>query len=307
MPNYNKSAYIAEAIESVLAQTMHELELIVIDDASTDGSVGIVEGKSRGDSRVVLAQQKVRRGASHCRNVGIRLSRADVIAFLDSDDVYAADALEVKYHALETSVVPVVVYSDCWHLDGSGRNLGAGTARPEKPCASSGMIFKEFLIHEMSAQANLMVPKAFFETVGLYDESVLWGENTDMILRLANKYPFRYIDKQLYGYRLHGENTWNQISSRQMLAMKTPVIEKHFRANIRSLDYETRQIIRRRLVERYFEAHRYRDAMANSLSSPRLFGLYLSLVSKKLTRNLKFRYVRRREPPRQGRIAMVKG
>lgn len=296
MPNYNKSAYIAEAIDSVLGQTMHELELIVVDDASTDGSVGIVEERSRRDSRVVLAKQEARRGASHCRNVGIRLSRADLVAFLDSDDVYATNALEVKYRAFESSPVPVIVYSDCWHLDGSGKNLGAGTARPEKPCTSSGMIFKEYLLHEMSAQANLLVPRAFFDVVGLYDESISWGENTDMILRLAQKYPFKYLDEQLYGYRLHGANSWDSMSNREVLAMKTPVIERYFKANIHSLDSESKRIMRRRLVERYFGARMYRNALANSLYGPSLFGLYMSLVSKKLVRYLKFRYARLRDP-----------
>jgi len=139
-----------------------------------------------------------------------------------------------------------------------------------------------------------MVPKEFFRTVGLYDESVSWGENTDMILRLAERYPFKYVDEKLYGYRLHGANSWDSTSKREILAMKTPVIERHFKANISSLDRETKQVVRRRLVERYFEAHNYRRALVNSLWSPRLLGLYLALVSKKFVRYLKFRLSRQR-------------
>jgi glycosyltransferase involved in cell wall biosynthesis len=279
MPNYNKSEFISSAIESVLTQTMCDLELLVVDDASTDGSAKIVDQESTGDPRVSLIRQQQRKGASHCRNVGIKLSRADTIAFLDSDDVYATNALEAMFRALKSSPIPAVAYSDCWLLDGSGKRLPPWQQRF---CTSSGMVLEEFLVHGMAAQSSLMVPKRFFDSIGLYDESLWWGEDTDMILRLARRYPFRFVDEQLYGYRLHPGNTWNKLSSRQRLAMKTPIIEKHFKANIRSLDKETKRIVRRRIVDGYIGAHRYRRAMMNSVSSPGLFAISLSLVSKRL-------------------------
>jgi len=275
MPNYNKSEHISSAIESVLSQTASDFELIVVDDASTDGSAKIVEEKSRNDSRVSLVRNQVRRGASHCRNVGIKLSRGENIALLDSDDVYAKNALEVKSRAMRVSSTPVVVYSDYWLLDANGVGLPHWI---QKSCTMSGMIFKEFLIHGISVQANLMVPKAFFDEIGPFDESISWGEDTDMIFRLARRYPFKYLDEQLYGYRLYSGNTWNKLSSRQRLASKTAIKEKYFRENIGILDQRTRLIVESRLVESYFKSHRYWRAMKNSVSSPGIFAGYLTLI-----------------------------
>jgi len=278
MPNYNKSKHVSKAIESVQAQSLGDFELLVVDDASTDDSPQIVEEKSKGDSRVSLVEQPIRRGASHCRNVGIQHSRAKTIAFLDSDDVYAPGALMTMSRALEIPPSPGVVYSDYWLLDGSDRTL----PRWPRSCTRSGMIFKELLVNEMPVQANLMIPREVIDKVGLFDESISWGEDTDMIFRLAQIYPFKYVDEQLYGYRLYEGNTWNRMSNWQRQAMKAPIIERYFRANIRALDRETRRIVDRQLVERYLESRRYRKAMAIAASSPGLFVQYLRLVRKRL-------------------------
>jgi len=282
MPNYNKSPYIASAIESVLGQTMRDFELLVVDDASTDESARIVEEISRSDSRVSLVRQQIRKGVSHSRNVGIRLSRADIVAFLDSDDLYAPNCLEAMHRALTNSLSPAVVYSDCWLLDGSGNRLPPW---PYRSCTASGMILKEFLLFGMTAEANLMLPKKLFDDIGLYNESISFGEDTDIIFRLTRKYPFVYLDERLYGYRMHADSTLNKMSVRERLAVKTPIIERYFRVNMRSLDEATRWTVRRKLIESYLEAHAYNKVFAVSASSPRLFLRSLRMVSRRFFQN----------------------
>jgi glycosyltransferase involved in cell wall biosynthesis len=281
MPNYNKSKFIASAIESVLSQTMPDLELLVVDDASTDDSAGIVENLSLKDTRVSLLRQATRKGVSHCRNVGIRESRASTVAFLDSDDLYAPSSIELMYRAMSESRSPVIVYSNCWLLDGNGRTLPPWTYRS---CTSSGMIFTEFLLDGMHAQANLMLPKKLFDIVGLYDESLKWGEDTDMIFRLASRYPFVYVDQPLYGYRLHPGNTLSGMSAQMKLVSKTPIVERHYRANIRMLDSRTRRVVSRRLVVNYLEVRKYRRALANALSSPEMLSWFLRYLGRKALR-----------------------
>jgi glycosyltransferase involved in cell wall biosynthesis len=87
MPNFNKSKYVGDAIESVLSQTFSNFELIVVDAASTDGSRRVVEVYLAKDSRVSLVSRPTLEFLSCPRNIGIKCSRADVIAFLDSDDI----------------------------------------------------------------------------------------------------------------------------------------------------------------------------------------------------------------------------
>ena len=274
MPNYNKSDFLSSAIDSVTGQTMPNFELLVVDDASTDRSVELVEAMSLGDPRIVLIKQRVRRGAAHCRNVGMMASKAPYVSFLDSDDVYASDALEIMTTVQRKASSPVVLYSDYWLHDKDGNRLPSWP----KACTSSGMIINELMRQGMAVQENLMVPRVFFGEVGLFNDGIHWGEDTDMVLRLSSRFPFKYVDRQLYGYRLHPGNLWNKMSKRQRLALKTPIIEKHYRSNIRSLDMATRQVVGRRLVNDYFKAHMYREAMVSSVSSPGLFAFYLRLV-----------------------------
>ena len=289
MPNFNRSAYISTAIESVLSQTKSDIELIVVDDASTDDSVGMVEGISRKDPRVRLISQRTHEGVSKCRNLGIRSSNADTIAFIDSDDVYAPHALELMLDAILASSTPTVVYSDCWYLDEGGGRLPPPTQRV---CTKSGKIFVAFLFDGFAAEANLMLPKRMFERVGYFDESISWGEDTDLIFRLSLEFPFKYIDEQLYGYRFHPGNTWYGMSPRQKLAIKTPMIEKYFKANIRLFDQESRRIARWRLIDMYLGARESKRAITTSLSDIGLFARFLRMRA----RMLRGRYLTARHP-----------
>lgn len=92
MPLYNCERYVREAVDSVLAQTYGNLELIVVDDCSSDASPQIIE--LYGDSRIRLLRHEVNRGAAAARNTAIEHARGDYIAFLDSDDAWYPDKLE---------------------------------------------------------------------------------------------------------------------------------------------------------------------------------------------------------------------
>ncbi len=94
MPAYNSEVYIRESIDSVLAQTFTDFELIVVDDGSTDNTAGIVESYT--DSRIRLLRQP-NRGVSVARNTGLDAARGQFISFLDSDDLYYPDFLKVAY------------------------------------------------------------------------------------------------------------------------------------------------------------------------------------------------------------------
>lgn len=94
IPNYNSEKFIAETIESVLAQTYENFELLVIDDCSSDGSAAILEEYAKKDSRIRLFRNERNRGAAYTRNVGLREARGKWIAFLDSDDVWLEEKLE---------------------------------------------------------------------------------------------------------------------------------------------------------------------------------------------------------------------
>ncbi len=93
MPNFNKEEYIAQAIESVLSQEFEDWELIIVDDNSTDNSRNVIDKfQDVRISKIYLAQ---RVGVSKARNIGIRKAKGELVAFLDSDDIYTPDKLSL--------------------------------------------------------------------------------------------------------------------------------------------------------------------------------------------------------------------
>ncbi|MBR1420275.1 MAG: glycosyltransferase family 2 protein [Selenomonadaceae bacterium] len=109
IPLYNTRKYIATCIDSILAQTFTDFELIVIDDRSTDGSLEIVQRYS--DPRVKIFQQIQNSGESDSRNLGLKIAKGKYIYFMDHDDVILSDTLEVFYNAAEESGAEVVLMS----------------------------------------------------------------------------------------------------------------------------------------------------------------------------------------------------
>jgi len=93
MPNFNKGKFIAESIESVLSQTFPDFELIIVDDTSTDDSLSICRGYASRDQRIRVLQSERRSGDCVARNRGVAEAGAGVVAFIDSDDVYAPTKL----------------------------------------------------------------------------------------------------------------------------------------------------------------------------------------------------------------------
>lgn len=95
-PMYKGAAFVGQTIESVLAQTYGNWEMIIVDDCSPDGGAGIAEVKKYSDSRICLVESKVNKGSSGARNTGLRLAKGRYIAFLDSDDLWHPDLLKAQ-------------------------------------------------------------------------------------------------------------------------------------------------------------------------------------------------------------------
>lgn len=122
MPSYNAEKYISEAIQSVLAQTYENLELLVIDDGSTDSTADIVRRFSKIDSRVTLYMNSKNIGVALTRNRGMDLAKGSWIALLDSDDVWHKDKLE-KQVALAEKTGADIIYCSYFLTDENGKRI----------------------------------------------------------------------------------------------------------------------------------------------------------------------------------------
>ena len=180
IPTYNRGPLLLEAVESVRAQTFDDWELIVADDGSTDGSLEAVE--ALGDPRVRVLRLPHGGNVSAVRNAGVAASRAEWVAFLDSDDAWLPGRLELQLAALRPTSARWS-YGGAELMDPAGRPIPfrAGSYR-----AISGRIVREVLTTEAAVSiGTLMVSRALLDEVGGFDESLRRRADHDLALRLA--------------------------------------------------------------------------------------------------------------------------
>jgi glycosyltransferase involved in cell wall biosynthesis len=264
MPSYGKADFIGEAIESVLGQTLGDLELIVVDDCSVDGSRGIAEAFTQRDRRVRLITKPMRTGVSSSINIGIRTSRGEAVSFIGSDDVYSPVNLEKLWTRMKAEPVTTVVYSDRWKLDADG-NLVPRT-RPSHSY-ESGWIFGDLLARGFGHITTTLIPRVCFEKVGVFDESLKWAEDYELALRLARDYPFAFIPEKLYGYRVYPGNMRNTIDRIARLKIQSGILEKYVGQRGALLSREQRRMAEGELLRFYWETGQRSKAFSRGLRS----------------------------------------
>ena len=178
IPTYNLAQFLAGAVESVRAQGWPDVEIIVVDDGSTDDTERLLERLSR-DADVRCFRQE-NAGASSARNRGIQEARKSWIAFLDADDFWMAGKLAAQFEALERKPSAAFSYTDerLRFEDGteSDRASRATDDAPLLPQMLAGNIF---------ATPTALVRRECFDAVGLFDTRLRTGEDWDMWMRLA--------------------------------------------------------------------------------------------------------------------------
>lgn len=208
IPTYNRSNLLREAIESVLRQTYRDVEIIVVDDGSTDDTPVVVRSLS-GPIRYLFQEN---RGRSAARNHGLEESRGRYILFLDSDDLLLPHALELLVTQLETKSAIGAVYSNCIYCDLEGRDLQP--VEIEKPVAPSRgpltILEQLALTNVIGAIHGTMVRREWLARLDspCFDESLEVLEDADVWYRLAALgCPFHYLNALTGKYRMHAGNT----------------------------------------------------------------------------------------------------
>ncbi len=194
LPTYNRCNLLKRAIESVLSQTYKNLELIIINDASTDKTEEVVNNYN--DNRVKYFKNKENKGLSFNRNLGIKKSRAKYVAFLDDDDEWLPTKLKKQMALIKKSKFnPMLVY--CWMQYKSGDGELLHTRKPEY----KGNIFKDTLVRQPIGNGSTwLVKKEVFNKIGYFDEDLSRGIDGDLIRRLTINYSIDYVDEVLVNY-----------------------------------------------------------------------------------------------------------
>jgi len=209
MPAYRSGEFIRVAIASVLLQQGVDLELIVVDDGSPDGTADIV--RSIPDARIRLIRNAKRMGIGHCHNLAVAASRAPVIIHVDSDDLILPGALSAMVQALARSSRNGQAYCDFVHLDKAARitpeELHRQVAFLSRHRKGLTDIRRALLVHGMVVGHLRTYRRSALEEVGPFDETLRYGVDYEMALRLAECYEFERVPRVLYCQRVHGDNT----------------------------------------------------------------------------------------------------
>jgi glycosyltransferase involved in cell wall biosynthesis len=204
MPAYNAGKFIRAAVESVLAQTYQALELIVVDDGSTDDTAAVVQ--SFGTAVHYVYQPNQRQAAA--RNHGIRLAKGDLIAFLDADDVWFPRKLELQTRLFLSSPQLGLVYCSMLAADPSGQVTSLIEATLRGP---DGI---KILLGQGSpgCGSTALVPRAVLDDVGMFDPDLSPCEDTDLFWRISVRFPVDFVLEPLVLYRLHQGNSHKDVA-----------------------------------------------------------------------------------------------
>jgi glycosyltransferase involved in cell wall biosynthesis len=226
MPAYNRERYVGEAIESVLAQTFSDFELIVVDDGSTDATPQRVA--SLRDPRIRLLRRE-HRGISAAMNAGLRTARGAYVARLDSDDVWLPALLATQVAVLESRLEVGVVYARAQGMEADGTlTTHVWGVAPRYPRDS----LRSLLHGDCTCNITVVARRECLERAGLYDESLGTNEDWDLWLRVARHCRFAFTDRVLARFRWHEGNVTGPRSPRfaETLGGRTRVLDKAFAA-----------------------------------------------------------------------------
>lgn len=188
IPTYNREDLLGKALESVLAQTLPAAEIIVVDDGSSDGTAELAGGYG---NRVRYIRQE-NRGPAAARNRGIGAAGGDLLAFLDSDDRFAPDKLEVQARAMAEHPGYLISHTEeIWYRRGKLLNQ---KKRHRKP---GGFIFPHCLRLCVVSMSTVMVRRELFDRIGCFDEELPCCEDYDLWLRTSVSFPFLKIEEPL--------------------------------------------------------------------------------------------------------------
>jgi glycosyltransferase involved in cell wall biosynthesis len=208
IPSYNQMAYLAEAIESVLAQTLRPAQIIIIDDCSNDGSREIIEGyMSRHPGLIRAIYHEKNLGIAQTRTDALKAATGDLVTYVDGDDRFLPNKLETEMKALRSSNAQIA-YSNVYTIDDRGNRTGLWHDGTEPP-PPSGRVFEQvfsrrFVPNNTAIFRNELVFRSALDAVGFYDESLELYEDWDMKIRLTARFPVVYTGEPLVEYRIHG-------------------------------------------------------------------------------------------------------
>ena len=204
IPTYNRAHLIGRALQSVLDQTVCDLEVIVVDDASTDGTQEVVQ--SFRDPRIIFLRQSENSGASAARNAGMKEAKGEYIAFLDSDDEWMPQKLEKQLQVFKQRSLDELGIVTCGER-------GVGSTQSIWIPHTRGWVFEALLRHKRIGcrPPLLLIKRSCIQSVGaVWDTALRSCEEWDFMAQLAQSYQMDYCPEPLVTVHHHqGQRAWS--------------------------------------------------------------------------------------------------
>lgn len=235
MPLYNGERYAADAIESILGQTLEDFELIIIDDGSTDASAAVASRYAQQDPRIRLVS-RTHRGITATRNEALSIARGRFVAESDSDDISLPQRLQKQLKYLEKYPQCALVGCRLLLIDPDGapiRVINMETSHEE--IVETNLNFTTFFV-----SGAYMVRREAIRTIGGFREEVTLAEDRDLYLRLAEHHKLANIPEVLYHYRQHTSNTCLQRKRELKKQLNTVVARARARHGLGDLELSAR-------------------------------------------------------------------
>lgn len=279
IPNYNYAGYICQAIESVLAQTYENVEVIVVDDESKDNSLEVLS--AYGDRIRVIAQKNA--GVAVARNSGVTNSSGEMVAFLDADDVWLPEKLERQIEKMASDERIGLVHGSMTLIDPSGDVCGEISNGREGWVADDLLLFESGTV--IGAGSTALVRREIFDAIGGFDARLSTAADWDLSYRIATGHKVGFVSEPLVLYRTHNSNMHSNIG-----AMEHDMLlgfGKAFAAGAALDRNRCYANLYKTLAGSYFNAGRYSDFARNAVKSvarrPGNVGYFLGAVRRALT------------------------
>jgi len=213
LPVYNGAETIAATVESVLGQEFVDLELLVINDGSTDHTLEVL---AKVDDPRVSIHSFENRGLATSRNRGIHLAGGEYVAIIDADDLWTPDKLRKQLQALVSDPRAGMAYSltDC--IDEHDNFAGPGSH-----VVHFGRVYEQLLIGNfIESGSNPLIPRRIFDEVGVFDESLAAAEDWDVYLRIAHACPIVCVPEVQILYRIHSRSMSANIERQKIACIR---------------------------------------------------------------------------------------
>lgn len=256
-PSYNQADFIDETIQSVLSQDYANREYLILDGGSNDGSVDIIR---RYEEQLDYWISERDRGQSHAINKGFARARGDVLTWLNSDDVFLPGALSAVAECFDRYPKIDLVYGDFVYTDLKGAVLRRRKVFPK-------ISYDHLVFHDYLGQPAVFFRKSLFEKVGAIDESLTYGMDWELFLRMWKVADTMHVPRVLATYRLHESAKGSAEDGMKFQRDARVIQQRHVR-------------------------HPFRDAKANRIWQRYRFALSLGLRTWSVIRDSPVDYVR---------------